>query len=113
MDMPSDEKDREGSILGTESGQEQPSPPHAGRDDAVVGTVGRTIATKTESATEEPGDDRFARQMLALGADGERALRGLRVGLVGAGGSPAASAPATSCPDEQGAARADHGPTVR
>jgi hypothetical protein len=25
--MPSDEKDREGSILGTESGQEQPSPP--------------------------------------------------------------------------------------
>lgn len=54
--------------------------------DAVVRTVGRTIATKTASGAEEHGDDRFARQVLALGADGQRGLRGLRAGVVGLGG---------------------------
>jgi molybdopterin-synthase adenylyltransferase len=54
--------------------------------DAAVHTIGRTIATKTASGAAEHGDDRFARQVLALGADGQRALRGLRVGVVGLGG---------------------------
>jgi molybdopterin/thiamine biosynthesis adenylyltransferase len=54
--------------------------------DAEVRTVGRTITTRTARSGEEHGDDRFARQVLALGADGQRALRALRVGVVGLGG---------------------------
>lgn len=54
--------------------------------DAEVRTVGRTITTRTATRGEEHGDGRFARQVLALGADGQRALRALRVGVVGLGG---------------------------
>ena len=54
--------------------------------DATVHVVGRTITAPTASGAEEQGDDRFSRQVLALGADGQRALRGLRVGVVGLGG---------------------------
>lgn len=52
---------------------------------ADVSIVGRTI----ENATRQPaleGDERFARQQLALGATGQAALRALRVGVVGLGG---------------------------
>ena len=54
--------------------------------DAAVRTVGRTLTTKTASGADERGDDRFARQILALGDAGQRALRDLRVGVVGLGG---------------------------
>lgn len=54
--------------------------------DAEVRIVGRTLATKTATHADEQGDDRFSRQVLALGADGQRALRALRVGVVGLGG---------------------------
>jgi len=54
---------------------------------AEVRTVGRTLTMRTAIAdTNEHSDDRFARQVLALGADGQRALRALRVGVVGVGG---------------------------
>jgi hypothetical protein len=52
---------------------------------ATVSIVGRTIVTAT-AAPAGPADDRFARQVLALGDDGQRALRQLRVGVVGLGG---------------------------
>lgn len=54
--------------------------------DAEIRTVGRTITMRTATDREAHGDERFARQVLALGTDGQRALRALRVGVVGLGG---------------------------
>jgi len=54
--------------------------------DAQVRMVGRTIKTLTAVGAHDGVDDRFARQVLALGVDGQRALRTLRVGVVGLGG---------------------------
>lgn len=54
--------------------------------DAQLHAVGRTVRTLTATGGNVGGDDRFARQVLALGADGQRALRSLRVGVVGLGG---------------------------
>lgn len=59
---------------------------HEGRlIDASVHVVGRTLARLTSSAPAG-ADARFARQVLALGEDGQRSLRTIRVGVVGLGG---------------------------
>lgn len=47
--------------------------------------VGRQLTTIGSALVVEP-DERFARQVLAIGDDGQRLLRGLRVGVVGLGG---------------------------
>ena len=47
--------------------------------------VGRQLTTIGAGVVVEP-DERFARQVLAIGADGQRLLQGLRVGVVGLGG---------------------------
>lgn len=53
--------------------------------DAEVSIVGRTLDTITRRLSVD-GDERFARQQLALGTAGQAALRALRVGVVGLGG---------------------------
>lgn len=50
-----------------------------------VRTVGRRLGIVTPVGSSH-GDDRFARQVLALGADGQRALSDLCIGVVGLGG---------------------------
>lgn len=54
--------------------------------EAAVRTVGRTTSTRSAGGSGDHADGRFARQVLALGVDGQRALRGLRAGVVGLGG---------------------------
>jgi hypothetical protein len=54
--------------------------------DAEVHSIGRTLTKRTAARTEGDQDHRFARQVLALGAHGQQALRGLSIGVVGVGG---------------------------
>lgn len=53
--------------------------------DARINVIGGTVAALTSSHGRDH-DERFARQELALGAAGQRALQNLRVGVVGLGG---------------------------